>query len=80
MNQSRYWERNAHGPDGVPKPEVNDGGGIFLIFSDGHDLNNFWDDIKNATEIGELGHYSAFSPDEELICVHHLMLRTIMRD
>jgi hypothetical protein len=69
--RSRFWERNAHGPRGIPKPEVDYGGGIFLIFRNGHDLNNYWNDIKLATEMGELGYYSAFSPDEGLICVHH---------
>jgi hypothetical protein len=71
MYRSCYWERNARGPDGVPRPEIEHGGGIFLIFRDGHNLNNFWNHIKQATERGELGHYSAFSPDEGLICVHH---------
>ncbi len=71
LHPSRYWERNAHGPYGMPKPEVVYGGGIFLIFRDGHDLNDFWNDIKLATEMGELGYYSGFSPDEGVICVHY---------
>jgi len=71
MYRSGYWKRNARGPDCIPRPEVEHGGGIFLIFRDGHNLNYFWNHIKRATESGELGHYSAFSPDEGLICVHH---------
>jgi hypothetical protein len=66
MHQSRYWKLNAHRPDDVPKPKVKHGGRIFLIFSDGHDFNNYWNDTKKVTEIGELGHYSAFSPDKRL--------------
>jgi hypothetical protein len=71
MLDSRHWERNAHGPDDFSRPKIEHVVGIFLIFKDGHDLNIFWKDIELATETGRLGHYSAFSPGEGVICVHH---------
>jgi hypothetical protein len=66
-----YWNRRAYGPEYVPRPRFEHGGGIFMIFSDGECLSTYWYEIKLATETGELGHYSAFSDDDGLICVHH---------
>jgi len=68
---SLYWPDFVLGPGWVERPDVEHGGGFYVIFRNERDLEKIWQLIIGLTVNGDLGHYSAISPNREVICVHH---------
>ena len=68
---THFWKRKAFGPESPHKKSFYIQKGWFAIRGPDNELDFLWDDIRKATEEGELGYFSNISDNNETIVVFH---------
>ena len=68
---SSNWDECVTGPNYVEKPVQGEQNGFYMIRDIGDpEIETLWEEIKDLTDGGELGHYSGISNDRDAIGVH----------